>query len=151
MERPGATDQDALMRLLLVEDELAIQDFLKRSLEEAGYHVDVAVGGNSAECLVSESAYDLLAVDLGLPDQDGITLILRLRQIGVRAPVLILSARRSVDDRRTRPGAGRDDYLTEPFAFAELRRGCATWPSATSRQRDHALAGTRSGTMTDYR
>jgi DNA-binding response OmpR family regulator len=108
------------MRLLLVEDELDIQDFLKRSLEEAGYQVDAASDGKTAECLASEAAYDLLIVDLGLPDQDGITLILRLRQIGVRAPVLILSARRSVDDRVRGLEQGGDDYLTKPFALAEL-------------------------------
>jgi DNA-binding response OmpR family regulator len=108
------------MRLLLVEDELDIQDFLKRSLQEAGYQVVVAADGKSAEHLASESAYDLLVVDLGLPDQDGITLILRLRQIGVRAPVLILSARRSVDDRVRGLEQGGDDYLTKPFALAEL-------------------------------
>jgi two-component system copper resistance phosphate regulon response regulator CusR len=103
-----------------VEDELDIQDFLKRSLEEAGYQVDAASDGKSAEALASETAYDLLVVDLGLPDQDGITLILRLRQIGVRAPVLILSARRSVDDRVRGLEQGGDDYLTKPFALAEL-------------------------------
>ena len=108
------------MRLLLVEDELDIQDFLKRSLEEAGYQVDAASDGKTAECLATEVAYDLLIVDLGLPDQDGITLILRLRQIGVRAPVLILSARRSVDDRVRGLEQGGDDYLTKPFALAEL-------------------------------
>jgi DNA-binding response OmpR family regulator len=108
------------MRLLLVEDELDIQDFLKRSLEEAGYQVEVAADGKAAESLASEGPYDLLIVDLGLPDQDGITLILRLRQIGVRAPVLILSARRSVDDRVRGLEQGGDDYLTKPFALAEL-------------------------------
>jgi DNA-binding response OmpR family regulator len=108
------------MHLLLVEDELDIQDFLKRSLEEAGYQVDVAADGRTAERLASEGRYDLLVVDLGLPDQDGITLILRLRQIGVRAPVLILSARRSVDDRVRGLEQGGDDYLTKPFALAEL-------------------------------
>jgi DNA-binding response OmpR family regulator len=108
------------MRLLLVEDELDIQDFLKRSLEEAGYRVDVAADGKAAERLASEGTYDLLIVDLGLPDQDGMTLILRLRQIGVRTPVLILSARRSVDDRVRGLEQGGDDYLTKPFALAEL-------------------------------
>ncbi|HEX4650271.1 MAG TPA: response regulator transcription factor [Granulicella sp.] len=108
------------MRLLLVEDELDIQDFLKRSLEEAGYQVDAAPDGKTAECLASEGSYDLLIVDLGLPDQDGISLILRLRQIGVRAPMLILSARRSVDDRVRGLEQGGDDYLTKPFALAEL-------------------------------
>ena len=67
-----------------------------------------------------EAAYDILIVDLGLPDQDGISLILRLRQIGVKAPVLILSARRSVDDRVRGLEQGGDDYLTKPFALAEL-------------------------------
>jgi DNA-binding response OmpR family regulator len=108
------------MHLLLVEDELDIQDFLKRSLEEAGYQVDVAGDGRAAERFASEGQYDLLVVDLGLPDQDGISLILRLRQIGVRAPVLILSARRSVDDRVRGLEQGGDDYLTKPFALAEL-------------------------------
>ena len=108
------------MRLLLVEDELDIQDFLKRSLEEAGYQVEATSDGKTAECLASDGSYDLLIVDLGLPDQDGITLILRLRQTGVRAPVLILSARRSVDDRVRGLEQGGDDYLTKPFALAEL-------------------------------
>jgi two-component system copper resistance phosphate regulon response regulator CusR len=108
------------MRLLLVEDEHDIQAFLRHSLEEAGYQVDAAPDGKTAEKLALEAAYDILIVDLGLPDQDGITLILRLRQIGVRAPVLILSARRSVDDRVRGLEQGGDDYPTKPFALAEL-------------------------------
>src|SRR5665213_3931450 len=108
------------MRLLLVEDELDIQNFLKRSLEEAGYQVEAASDGKAAERLAIDGAFDILIVDLGLPDQDGITLILRLRQLGVRAPVLILSARRSVDDRVRGLEQGGDDYLTKPFALAEL-------------------------------
>ncbi|MFZ0743214.1 MAG: response regulator transcription factor [Terracidiphilus sp.] len=108
------------MHLLLVEDEHDIQSFLLRSLEEAGYQVDAAADGKTAERLALEAAYDILIVDLGLPDQDGISLILRLRRIGVRAPVLILSARRSVDDRVRGLEQGGDDYLTKPFALAEL-------------------------------
>ena len=108
------------MRLLLVEDEHDIQGFLRRSLDEAGYHVDAASDGKAAERLAAENVYDILVVDLGLPDCDGITLILRLRQIGVNAPVLILSARRSVDDRVRGLEQGGDDYLTKPFALAEL-------------------------------
>lgn len=108
------------MRLLLVEDEIDIQNFLRRSLEEAGYEVEAASDGRTAEALAAESHFDILIVDLGLPDQDGITLILRLRQLGVRAPVLILSARRSVDDRVRGLEQGGDDYLTKPFALAEL-------------------------------
>src|ERR1022692_1880041 len=108
------------MRLLLVEDELEIQGFLQRSLTEAGYQVEAAGDGKTAERLAVESVHDVLIVDLGLPDQDGISLILRLRQLGLSAPVLILSARRSVDDRVRGLEQGGDDYLTKPFALAEL-------------------------------
>jgi two-component system copper resistance phosphate regulon response regulator CusR len=108
------------MRLLLVEDEPDIQSFLKSSLAEAGYQVDAAADGKSASQLAIDGQFDILIVDLGLPDQDGISLILKLRQLGVRAPVLILSARRSVDDRVRGLEQGGDDYLTKPFALAEL-------------------------------
>jgi DNA-binding response OmpR family regulator len=108
------------MHLLVVEDELEIQSFLKRSLAEAGYEVEAAGDGKTAERLAIEGGHDALIVDLGLPDQDGIGLILRLRQLGVNAPVLILSARRSVDDRVRGLEQGGDDYLTKPFALAEL-------------------------------
>src|ERR1035438_3648371 len=108
------------MRLLLVEDEIDIQSFLRRSLEEAGYDVEAAPDGKTAQRLAVESPFDILIVDLGLPDQDGISLILKLRQLGVRAPVLILSARRSIDDRVRGLEQGGDDYLTKPFALAEL-------------------------------
>jgi two-component system copper resistance phosphate regulon response regulator CusR len=108
------------MRILLVEDEHDIRSFLMRSLEEAGYQVDAAPDGKAAEDLARENAYDALIVDLGLPDQDGFTLLLRLREIGVKAPVLILSARRSLDDRVRGLEEGGDDYLTKPFALAEL-------------------------------
>jgi DNA-binding response OmpR family regulator len=108
------------MRLLLIEDEMDIQGFLRCSLEEAGYQVEAAADGRTAERLAAEGIFDVLIVDLGLPDQDGISLILRLRQLGVKAPVLILSARRSVDDRVRGLEQGGDDYLTKPFALAEL-------------------------------
>ena len=108
------------MRLLLVEDERDIQSFLRQALAEAGYTVDVAPDGKTAECFAATHPYDIHIVDLGLPDMDGINLILRLRQTGVHAPVLILSARRSVDDRVRGLEQGGDDYLTKPFALAEL-------------------------------
>jgi DNA-binding response OmpR family regulator len=108
------------MRLLLVEDEVEIQGFLQRSLEEAGYEVEVAPNARTAEQLATGSQFDILIVDLGLPDRDGISLILQLRDLGIRAPVLILSARRSVDDRVRGLEQGGDDYLTKPFALAEL-------------------------------
>ncbi len=108
------------MRLLLVEDEVDIQNFLRRSLTEAGYQVDAAGDGRTAERMAVESPHDALVVDLGLPDEDGLNLILRLRNLGLHTPVLILSARRSVDDRVRGLEQGGDDYLTKPFALAEL-------------------------------
>jgi two-component system copper resistance phosphate regulon response regulator CusR len=108
------------MRLLMVEDEHDIQAFLRQALSEAGYIVDVAPDGRAAVTFAKDNQYDILIVDLGLPDQDGITLITHLRQLGVFAPVLILSARRSVDDRVRGLEQGGDDYLTKPFALAEL-------------------------------
>jgi len=108
------------MRLLLVEDEVEIQNFLQRSLTEAGYQVEAAGDARTAERMSIESMHDVLVVDLGLPDEDGLSLILRLRQLGLHAPVLILSARRSVDDRVRGLEQGGDDYLTKPFALAEL-------------------------------
>ncbi|HWT64617.1 MAG TPA: response regulator transcription factor [Terracidiphilus sp.] len=103
-----------------MEDERDIQAFLEQALTEAGYGVDVALDGRTAEELAATNPYDILIVDLGLPDQDGIDLITRLHQMGVKAPVLILSARRSLDDRVRGLEQGGDDYLTKPFALAEL-------------------------------
>ncbi|WP_158823506.1 response regulator transcription factor [Granulicella sp. S156] len=108
------------MRLLLVEDEPEIRSFVEQSLLEAGYEVDTAEDGNAATQLASKHVYHGLIVDLGLPDQDGIELILQLRRSGITSPVLILSARRSVDDRVKGLELGGDDYLTKPFAIAEL-------------------------------
>src|SRR6201998_773263 len=108
------------MQLLLVEDEPEIQSFLKQPLANAGYEVEAAKDGRTAIQLASQKKYDVLIVDLGLPDQDGIDLILQLRRSGISSPVLILSARRSVDDRVKGLEQGGDDYLTKPFALAEL-------------------------------
>jgi len=108
------------MRVLLVEDDLAIQRFIKHALVEAGYRVDTAADAESAEALVLEGIHDALIIDLGLPDMDGLDLIARCRAQGSSAPVLILSARRSVDERVKGLEHGGDDYLTKPFALAEL-------------------------------
>lgn len=108
------------MRILLVEDELDIQGVVEKSLRGAGYDVHTAADGATAAFLASNHVYQGLIIDLGLPDQDGIDLILQLRKLGVSSPVLILSARRSVDDRVKGLELGGDDYLTKPFAVAEL-------------------------------
>ncbi len=108
------------MRLLIVEDDAAIQDFLKRALVEAGYQVDIAATAAAAELKALEGIHDAFIIDLGLPDMDGLDLIARCRAQGSLAPVLILSARRSVDERVKGLEQGGDDYLTKPFALAEL-------------------------------
>jgi len=108
------------MRLLVVEDDLAIQDFLKRALVESGYQVDVAGDAKTAELKALEGIHDAFIIDLGLPDMDGLDLIARCRAQASSAPVLILSARRSVDERVKGLEQGGDDYLTKPFALAEL-------------------------------
>jgi DNA-binding response OmpR family regulator len=108
------------MRLLVVEDDLRIQHFLKKSLSEAGYLVDVAGDAKTGETLALEGVHDAFIIDLGLPDADGLDLIARCRAQGSTVPVLILSARRSVDERVRGLEQGGDDYLTKPFALAEL-------------------------------
>lgn len=108
------------MRLLVVEDDVAIQGFLKRALVEAGYQVDTAANAKTGELKALEGVHDAFIIDLGLPDMDGLDLIARCRAQGSSAPVLILSARRSVDERVQGLEHGGDDYLTKPFALAEL-------------------------------
>jgi two-component system copper resistance phosphate regulon response regulator CusR len=108
------------MRVLVIEDDEAIQDFLKRGLSEAGYVADQANTARAAERLVCEQDYAAIVLDLGLPDRDGFDLMTSLRAQGVTAPMLILSARRSVNDRVRGLEQGGDDYLTKPFAIAEL-------------------------------
>jgi len=108
------------MRLLLVEDDAAIRGFLERALTEAGYDIDTADTAASAESLILQGSHDAFIIDLGLPDGDGLDLIQRCRAQGSTAPVLILSARRSVNERVRGLEQGGDDYLTKPFALAEL-------------------------------
>ena len=108
------------MRALLVEDDPVIAKFIARGLREAGFAVDHAVDGDAGLDLAVRGSYDVAIVDVMLPRRDGLALIDALRKRGIMTPVLILSARRSVDDRVRGLQAGGDDYLTKPFAFAEL-------------------------------
>ena len=108
------------MRALIVEDDQTIAAFLAKGLKEAGFAVDQALDGEQATQLATTVPYDVAVVDLMLPKRDGLTVIQDMRGRGVRTPVLILSARHSVDDRVRGLEAGGDDYLTKPFAFAEL-------------------------------
>jgi len=108
------------MRLLIVEDEPRMAALLRRGFVEEGYASDVA--GRGADCLanVSMADYDVVVLDVLLPDFDGFEVCRRLRQQGCWAPVLILTARDSIDDRVRGLDAGADDYMVKPFSFAEL-------------------------------
>ncbi len=108
------------MRALIVEDDATIADFVGRGLREAGFAVDHLADGESGLRAALQSPYDVAIIDLMLPRRDGLSLIDELRKRKVATPVLILSARRSVDDRVRGLQAGGDDYLTKPFAFTEL-------------------------------
>ena len=108
------------MRALIIEDDQTIADFVSRGLKEAGFAVDHAKDGEEGLALALDTSYDVAIVDLMLPKRDGLSIIDELRRRGRSTPVLILSARRSVDDRVHGLQAGGDDYLTKPFAFSEL-------------------------------
>jgi DNA-binding response OmpR family regulator len=108
------------MRLLVAEDDSVIADFVAQGLREASYAVDVASTGPEGLRMALEGTYDAAVIDVMLPGLDGLALIEQLRAKRVQTPVLILSARHSVDDRVKGLHAGGDDYLTKPFAFAEL-------------------------------
>ncbi len=108
------------MRILVVEDEKRIADFLGRGLQGAGYAVDVAPDGATALQFTHDTDYDLVILDLMLPDMDGLSVLERIRSRRAGPPVLILSARGAVDDRVKGLETGADDYLTKPFAFVEL-------------------------------
>jgi len=108
------------MRLLFVEDDIKIAQFVVNGLKEAGYAVDHATNGEDGLHLALTEPYDLTIVDLMLPKLDGLTLIEEVRKKEINTPVLILSAKRSVDDRVKGLKMGSDDYLVKPFAFSEL-------------------------------
>jgi len=108
------------MRLLLVEDDQKIALFVKTGLKEAGFAVDHVVDGEDGLHLALTEPYDLAVIDLMLPTVDGLTIIKQMRDNEINTPVLILSAKRSVDERVEGLQTGGDDYLVKPFAFSEL-------------------------------
>jgi len=108
------------MRLLLVEDDPKIASFILKGLKAEGYAVDHAADGREGLAMALTEPYDAAIVDLMLPKLDGLSLIEKMRREKVNTPVIILSARGSVDDRVRGLQAGGDDYLPKPFAFSEL-------------------------------
>jgi DNA-binding response OmpR family regulator len=108
------------MRILLVEDERKISAYVKRGLEEAGYAVDPAYTGREALDWAESAPYDLIILDILLPEMDGLSVCRELRRRGDRTSVLMLTARDDIDDRVAGLDAGADDYLVKPFALKEL-------------------------------
>jgi len=108
------------MRILVVEDDKKIASFIQKGLKEAGFAVDAEGDGAEGLHLGLSEVYDAAVVDIMLPSLDGLSLIEEMRRKRVKTPVLILSAKRSVDDRVKGLQAGGDDYLTKPFSFSEL-------------------------------
>jgi len=125
------------VRVLIVEDEAKLAALLRRGLAEEGHAADVAGSGEDALWMARATSYDAVVLDLVLPGVDGIEVCRRLRTGGVWSPVLMLTARDAVEDRVAGLDAGADDYLTKPFAFAEVlarlralaRRGAAERPA----------------------
>jgi two-component system OmpR family response regulator len=109
-----------VMRVLVVEDDKKIASFVVKGLKQSGFAVDHSADGEEGLFMAQSVNYDAIIVDLMLPKLDGLSLIQKLRAQGSRVPVLILSAKASVDDRVKGLQAGGDDYLTKPFAFSEL-------------------------------
>ena len=124
------------MRLLVVEDERKTGDYIRQGLTEAGFVVDLVRHGVDGAHRATTEDYDLIVLDINLPGIDGWTVLRRVRDVGKTVPVLFLTARDEVKDRVQGLESGADDYLTKPFAFAELlarvrsllRRGRSTDP-----------------------
>lgn len=108
------------MRILLIEDEKKVASFIKRGLEEELYTVDLATDGKEGLRLALSDEYDLIILDIMLPYKDGITLMRELREDKINTPVLLLTAKDGINNRVEGLDSGADDYMTKPFAFAEL-------------------------------
>jgi heavy metal response regulator len=108
------------MRILIVEDERDVREFIRQGLSEAGYAVDAAADGWDGRRYAASVEYDAIILDIMLPKLDGLTLVELLRNRGVRAPILLLTAKDGVRDRVSGLDTGADDYMVKPFDFSEL-------------------------------
>jgi two-component system copper resistance phosphate regulon response regulator CusR len=109
------------MRILVVEDQTKMANFLKKGLNEVGYAVDVAESGITAEAYMAQGEYDLVILDVMLPDQNGIDTARHIRRDGYEGPILMLTALATTKDKVNGLDAGADDYLTKPYSFDELQ------------------------------
>lgn len=108
------------MRILVVEDEKKVASFIKKGLEEESYAVDVSYDGEEGGILAETNPYDLIILDIMLPHKNGLSVLKELRNKGKNTPILLLTAKGTVEDRVIGLNAGADDYLAKPFVFAEL-------------------------------
>jgi heavy metal response regulator len=108
------------MRILIIEDEKKVADFIKRGLKEEGYSVDVSYDGEEGHFQASTNEYDVIILDLMLPKIDGVSLCKKVRQEKITTPILMLTAKDSIKDKVTGLDSGANDYLTKPFSFEEL-------------------------------
>jgi heavy metal response regulator len=108
------------MRILVIEDEKKVADFIKRGLKEEGYAVDVASDGEDGYFQAKEISYDLILLDLMLPKLDGLSICRKLRENDIQTPLIMLTAKDAVKDKVIGLDSGADDYLTKPFSFEEL-------------------------------
>jgi len=108
------------MKILLIEDDTVIADFIMKGMREAGFVIEHAADGPSGLHMALHKNYDIAIIDLMLPELDGLTIISVLRQKNNNTPIIILSAKRTLDDRIKGLRCGGDDYITKPFSFSEL-------------------------------
>jgi DNA-binding response OmpR family regulator len=108
------------MKVLIIEDEVKVANFVSRGLEEEGYEVDAANDGQRGLDLLKETVYDIVLLDLMIPEVDGLEVLKRMRSWGSNTPVLIITAKSSKEDVIKGLDTGSDDYLTKPFSFDEL-------------------------------
>lgn len=109
------------MRILIIEDELRLANIIKKGLIEEGFAVDVAYDGEEGQYLAESESYDLIILDIMLPKVDGITICKELRSKHIKTPILMLTAKSTIEEKVAGLDSGADDYLTKPFAFLELR------------------------------
>jgi len=108
------------MKILIIEDDQRIAQVTQKGLKEEGFTVDIAYTGEEGEFMAEENPYDCIVLDLNLPDQDGLTICHKLRQKNVTTPVIMVTARTSIEDKVKGLNTGADDYLPKPFVFSEL-------------------------------
>ena len=111
---------DLQMRILVIEDQAKTAQFLKKGLNEVGYSVDIAETGSAGESYIASSEYDLIILDVMLPDQNGLDTARHIRRDGFTGPILMLKALTTTKNKVNGLDAGADDYLTKPFSFEEL-------------------------------